>query len=222
MPTLSNTLAKNLMEHGYSGLDEHSKVRHLLTRIQDNAVQPAVRQVLAMREDNKTFTKCSALFADFIHCLKQNPSNMRRVAELGSAGQGGGRDRDAGGRGGGGRGHGGRGGRVSPSAGGPLDQAKVDKVTWLQANKYYSTKEYAKFTAAKKAWIHQHRTTSPATKRKVAAMSCGNDNAASKLDDDGELFKDDNDMSVLSRHSTQSNLTKPALVHQEKKTTHRR
>ena len=59
---------------------------HLLTGIQDNAVQPVVCQVLAMREDDKTFTKCSALFADFIRHLKQNPSNMHRVAKLSSAG----------------------------------------------------------------------------------------------------------------------------------------
>jgi hypothetical protein len=32
------TIAKNLMEHGYSGLDKHSKDCHLLTGIQDNAV----------------------------------------------------------------------------------------------------------------------------------------------------------------------------------------
>jgi hypothetical protein len=214
-----HTIAKNLMEHCYSGLDKRSKVHHLLTGIQDNAVQHVVCQVLAMTEDDKIFMKCLALFANFIRHLKQNPSNMRRVAELGSAGRGSGRGHDAGGRGGGGHGHGGRGGRGSSSAGGPPDQAEVDKVTWLQANKYYSTKEYAKFTAAKKAWIHQHRTTSPATKRKVAAISCGNDNAARELDDDNELFKDDNDVSVLSRRSTWPNSTNPALVCQEKKTT---
>jgi hypothetical protein len=54
-----------------------------------------------MREDNKTFTKRLALFADFIHHLKQNPSNMHRIAKLGSTGRGSGRGRDAGGRGGG-------------------------------------------------------------------------------------------------------------------------
>ncbi len=217
-----HTIAKNLMEQGYSGLDERSKVCHLLTGIQDNAVQPVVCLVLAMREDDKTFMKCLALFANFIRHLKQNPSKMRRVAELGSAGRGSGRGRDARGRGGGGRGHGNRGGHRSPSTGGPPDQAEVDKVTWLQANKYYSTKEYAKFTAAEKVWIHKHCTMSPATKRKVAAMSRGNDNANGELGDDSELFKDDNDVSVLSRHSTRSNSTNPALVRQEKKTTRRR
>jgi hypothetical protein len=98
----------------------------------------------------------------------------------------------------------------------------VDKVTWLQANKYHSTKEYAKFTAAKKGWIHQYRMTSPATKRKVAAMSRGNDNANGESDDNGELFKDDNDVSVLSRCSTWLNSTNSALVRQEKKTTRRK
>jgi hypothetical protein len=211
-----HTISKNLMEHGYSGLDEHSKVHHLLAGIQDNAVQPVVCQVLAMREDDKTFTMWLALFANFIHHLKQNPSNMRHAAKLGSTGRGSGRGRDAGGRGGGGHGRGGWGGRGSPSEGGPPDQAEVDKVTWLQANKYYSTKEYMKFTAAEKAWIHQHRTKSPAVSR-------GDDNAAGELDDDGDLiFEDHDNMSILSRRSTWSNLTNPALVCQEKKTTCRK
>jgi hypothetical protein len=98
-----HTIAKNLMKHGYSGPDKHSKVRHLMTGIQDDAVQPVVCQVLAMRGKEKIFTTCLALFADFICHLKQNPSHMHCVAELDSAEQGGGRGHDAGGRGGGGR-----------------------------------------------------------------------------------------------------------------------
>ncbi len=58
------------MEHSYSGLDEHYKVCYLLTGIQDNAVKPVVCQVLAMKEDKKTITTCSALFANFIRHLK--------------------------------------------------------------------------------------------------------------------------------------------------------
>ncbi len=173
-----------------------------------------------MREEEKTFTTCLALFADFIRHLKQNPSNMHRVAKLGSGGCGGARGRDAGGRGGGGRGRGGSGRRGSPSKGRPPDQAEVNKVTWLQTNKYYSTKKYAKFTAAEKQWIHQHRMNSPATKRKVAAVLHGDDNAARELDDNGDLFGDHDNGSVLSKRSTCSNLTNPALVRQEKKTTH--
>jgi hypothetical protein len=203
-------------------LEEHSKVRHLLTGIQDNAVQPLVCQVLAMKEEEKTFTMCLALFADFIRHLKQSLSNMRRFAKFGSGGHGGSRDHDAGGRGGGGCGCGGRGGCGSPSKGGPPDQAEVVKVTWLQAITYYSSKEYTKFTAAEKQWIHQHRTKSPATKRKVAAVSHGNDNATGELDDDGDLFGHHDNRSVLSKRSTRLNSTNPVLVHQKKKTTRRK
>jgi hypothetical protein len=178
-----------------------------------------VFQVLAMREEEKTFMTCLALFADFICHLKQNPSNMRHVAELSSSGHGGSRGLDAGGRGGGGRGCGGRGGHRSPSKGGHPDQSEVNKVTWLQANKHYITKEYAKFTAAEKQWIHQHRTKSPATKCKVAAVSCGDDNANGESDDNGNLFGDHNNRNILLKCSTWLNWTSPALVHQEKKTT---
>jgi hypothetical protein len=117
------------MEHGYSGLDKHSKLCHLLTGIQDNVVQPVVCQVLAMREEEKIFTVCLALFADFICHLKQNPSNVRRVAKLGSGGQGSGRGHDTGGSGGGGYGCGGRGGHRNSSKGGPPDQSEVKKIT---------------------------------------------------------------------------------------------
>jgi hypothetical protein len=138
------------------------------------------------------------LFANFICHLIQNSFNMHCIAELGSGGRGGRRGSNAGGRGGGRRGRGGRGGRGSPSKGGPPDQAEVNIVIWLQANKYYSMKEYAKFTAAKKQWVHQHRTKSPATKCKVAAVSRSDDNATRELDDDGDLFGDHNDGSILS------------------------
>jgi hypothetical protein len=74
------------MEHGYSGLDKCSKVRHLLTGIQDNSVQPMVCQVLAMREEENTFTTCLVLFADFICHLKQNPSNMCALPSLAALG----------------------------------------------------------------------------------------------------------------------------------------
>ncbi len=80
-------------------------------------------------------------------------------------------------------------------------------------------KEYTKFTAAEKQWIHQHRMKSPATKRKVSDVSYSNDNTARELDDNSDLFGDHNNRSILSKCSTWSNLTNPALVRQEKKTT---
>jgi hypothetical protein len=60
---------------------------------------------------------------------------------------------------------------------------------------------------------------SPATKRKVAAVLRGIDNAARELDDDGDLFEDHNNAGVLSKRSTWSNSTNPELVCHKKKTT---
>ncbi len=155
-----------------------------------------------MREDDKTFTMCLALFADFICHLKQNPSNVCRNAELGSGGRGGRKGRDDGGRGGGGHGRGSRGGHGSASEGGPPDQSEVDKVTWLWANKYHIAKEYTNFTAAEKVWVHQNRTKSPTTKHKVAAVLHSEDSTAAESDNNRDLFGGQDNNSVSFKHST--------------------
>ena len=95
------------------------------------------------------------------------------------------------------------------------DQADVDKVTWLQANKYYTAKEYANFNPAEKAWIHQNRTEEKdkSPKRKVAAVRRGDDYAMEESDDGKSLFGDD-DESVSSKRSNAKN---PALARQQGK-----
>ncbi len=105
---------------------------------------------------------------------------------------------------------GGRGGGRSASV---PDQADVDKVNWLQANKYYTAKEYANFNPAKKAWIHQNRTKEKdkSPKRKVAAVHRSDDMDVS--DNDKSLFGDD-DESVLPKKSNKGN---PALARQQGK-----
>ena len=94
------------------------------------------------------------------------------------------------------------------------DQADVDKVTWLEA-KYYPAKDYAKFNAAEKAWIHQNRTEEKdkSPKRKVAAVRRGDDYAMEESDDGKSLFGDD-DESVSSKRSNAKN---PALARQQGK-----
>jgi hypothetical protein len=93
------------------------------------------------------------------------------------------------------------------------DQADVDKVNWLQANKYYTAKEYANFNPAEKAWIHQNRTEEKdkSPKRKVAAVHRSDDMDVS--DNDKSLFGDD-DESVSSKKSNKGN---PALARQQGK-----
>jgi hypothetical protein len=85
----------------------------------------------------------------------------------------------------------------------------VDKVTWLQANKYHSTKEYAKLNAAKKVWIHQLPSDQ--------AQSCCCVARAGESDDNGDLFEDHNNASVLSKRSTWPNLTNLRLSARRRK-----
>ena len=210
-------IAKNLMPYGYSGIDERSKIRHLLGGISDPGLHPVTCNILAMKEEDKTFTKCATMYTDFIRACgnSANPRQDRNGRQISSVltGRGGSRRRGGGGRGDGrGRGGGGRGG--GRSAGVP-DQADVDKVNWLQANKYYTAKEYANFNPAEKAWIHQNRSEEKdkSPKRKVAAVRRGDENAMDMSDDDKSLFGDD-DESVSSKKSNAKN---PALARQGKK-----
>jgi hypothetical protein len=133
--------------------------------------------ILAMKEEDKTFTKCATMYTDFIRACgnSANPRQDRNGRQISSVltGRGGSRGRGGGGRGDG-RGRGG-GGRGSGRSAGVPDQADVDKVNWLQANKYYTAKEYANFNPAEKAWIHQNRSEEKdkSPKRKVAVRFAG-------------------------------------------------
>ena len=69
-------IAKNLMPYGYSGIDERSKVRHLLGGISDPGLAPVSCNILAMREEDKTFTKCATMYTDFIRM--SNPAGPRQ------------------------------------------------------------------------------------------------------------------------------------------------
>jgi hypothetical protein len=204
-------IAKNLMPYGYSGIDERSKIRHLLGGISDPGLHPVTVNILAMREEDKTFTKCATMYTDFIRTCANSmgPRQDRNGHQISPVltGWGGGCGRGGGGRGDGrGRGGGGCGG--GRSAGVP-DQADVDKVTWLQANKYYTAKEYANFNPAEKAWIHQNRTE----EKDKSPKRRGDDNAMEESDDGKSLFGDD-DESVSSKRSNAKN---PALARQQGK-----
>ena len=207
-------IAKNLMPYGYSGIDERSKIRHLLAGISDPGLHPVTVNILAMREEDKTFTKCATMYTDFIRM--SNPAGPRqdRGRQISSVhtGRGGGR-----GRGGGGRGDGRGRGRGGARKDGVPDQADVDKVTWLEP-KYYPTKEYLKFNAAEKAWIHQNRKDDKdkSPKRKVSAVRRSDDRRSDDAmdeSDNGSLFGDD-DESVSSKRSNAKN---PALARQQGK-----
>lgn len=209
-----HTIASNLMQHGYAGLDERSKIRHLLGGIHDENVNPVVCQVLAMKDVEKTFTSVASLFSDFLRHKKQDP-NARKVSAVGTAGGGGGGRRPGRGpgrgggggreRGGGGRGHGG---------GGVPSQSEIDKVTHLVKAKYYPTAEYSTFGPAEKAWIYQNRDKSKdkqSPKRKISSV--GKDRKE-ETDDEKDLFETSDEDSVKS---SRSNATNSALLRKAKR-----
>jgi hypothetical protein len=111
-----------------------------------------------MKEDQEDFTSCAALFADFIHHMKQTTHQHLPSAGITSEGGCGG---GHGGRGARGRGSGSERcsvkGRCGPKGNMP-DQADIDKVYCLQVN-INTVKEYPNFIPAKKVWIHLSRST---------------------------------------------------------------
>jgi hypothetical protein len=52
--------------HGYAGIDEHSKVRHLVEGIKTDKLDTIKGQILASAKLRSSFDKCVTLFQDFI------------------------------------------------------------------------------------------------------------------------------------------------------------
>ena len=56
----------DLKEHGYSGIDERSNVRHLLKVIKTDALDAVKIQILSSSALRSDFTACVSLYKDFI------------------------------------------------------------------------------------------------------------------------------------------------------------
>ena len=54
------------MEHGYVGIDERSKVRHLMESIKTKALDAAKAQIMANANLRTNFNACVTLFKEFI------------------------------------------------------------------------------------------------------------------------------------------------------------
>ena len=62
-----HTILQSLVQHGYAGIDEHSKVRHLLDSIKTNELDTAKGQIWASPLLQNNFDHCVMLFQDFIN-----------------------------------------------------------------------------------------------------------------------------------------------------------
>ena len=77
-----HTILQGLVEHGYAGIDEHSKVRHQLDRIKTNELDTAKGQIWASPRLQTHFDECVTLFQDFINNKKIATSHTVTIAAL--------------------------------------------------------------------------------------------------------------------------------------------
>jgi len=61
-----HSILDGLVLHGYAGIDERSKVRHLVEGIKTDKLDTIKGQILASAELRSSFDKCVTLFQDFI------------------------------------------------------------------------------------------------------------------------------------------------------------
>ena len=70
-------ILKSLTEHGYAGIDNHSKVCHLLKGIKTKQLDSIKTQIMSDAELCTDFDSCVNLFQDFIkqnHSMNSNPT----------------------------------------------------------------------------------------------------------------------------------------------------
>jgi len=76
-----HAILDGLTEHGYSGIDDLSKVRHLLNGIKDDRLKHVIATIQASATLRKNFDACVNLFQTSI---KQSPDAMTRHANISS------------------------------------------------------------------------------------------------------------------------------------------
>ena len=67
-----HSILEGLTEHGYAGIDEHSKVQYLLDGIKTDDLNIIKGQILAMAALHNNFDVCVTLFRDYLLQVKAN------------------------------------------------------------------------------------------------------------------------------------------------------
>lgn len=83
-----HTILDGLKEHGYTGIDVRSKVRHFMNGIKTKDLDPVKVQILASEDLRADFDACVALFTEFLSQSKTNSLNPRVIAALKQGGGG--------------------------------------------------------------------------------------------------------------------------------------
>ena len=77
-----HTILQSLVQHGYAGIDEGSKVRHLLDGIKTNELDTAKGQIWASPMLQTSFDDCVTLFQDFINNKKTATTWTSTIASI--------------------------------------------------------------------------------------------------------------------------------------------
>ena len=137
-------ILQGLVEHEYAGIDECSIVRHLLVGIKTNELDTAKGQVWASPSLQNNFDDCLTLYQDFINNKKTAMTRTSTITSIGTK-----LKHD-----------------VHVEDGDVEPDMSVD-------DRYYTGKEYAKLSKAKKSGLklkRQKRSHKPANKNKPKAM----------------------------------------------------
>jgi hypothetical protein len=70
-----HSILEGLVEHGYSGIDARSKVRHLLNGIKTDQLNAVKTQIMSSATLRNDFTACVTLYQDFIRQVKSSGDN---------------------------------------------------------------------------------------------------------------------------------------------------
>ena len=84
----AHLILEGLVEHGYVGIDERSKVRHLMESIKTKSLDAAKAQIMANADLRTDFNACVTLFKDFIAQERSANGAERQVSAASSAGGG--------------------------------------------------------------------------------------------------------------------------------------
>jgi hypothetical protein len=82
----AHSILASLVEHGYVGIDERSKVRHLMDSIKTKTLDAAKAQIMANANLRSDFNACVALFKDFIAQERSANGAERQISAVASAG----------------------------------------------------------------------------------------------------------------------------------------
>ena len=137
-----HSVLTDLTAHGYAGIDERSKVRHLLKGIKTTKLDSIKATILASDTLRSDFGSCVTLYKDYMTQDKGVKSTDERNISGLNAKQGGGGGNGSGGKRGGGKRKRGRG---NDSEDGSCE------------DRYYTSEEYSKLSKANRSWLRTIR-----------------------------------------------------------------